>query len=337
MYVNPRVDVLVSVIVPAYNVERYISKCIDSILTQSYNNIELIVVNDGSSDNTANIIEECISGDERASVLHIKNGGVSNARNVGITASSGKYIVFVDGDDYIASDCIEYMLTIVGFGEGDFGLSKCCYVKKSEQQTQQELKESLSSEEAIALLLSPEVVVGCWNKIYKRDLLIDNELWFSKSLFYGEGLTFIIEVADKANNIFLGNRKVYHYRKNNEDSATTKFDIEKIYNGEKALLAIENKLDTNSKLVGTMFKYHLSLYRLAALVKLRSNGLRNEYQSSYNFWLKYVRGNAFTFVLFNKLSLYRKLLLIGGAVSPWLVMKLDEVRRNNIIKNSVND
>jgi len=195
----------------------------------------------------------------------------------------------------------------------------------------------LNPEDATALLLSPDVVVGCWNKIFKRSLIVDNNIWFSNSLFYGEGLTFITTVAQICESVGVGNRKVYYYRRNNEASATTKFDINKVYNGEKALMNIKNQLTINTPKINKMFNYHLCLYRLGAVVKIKANNVKKEYLKDYKRWLSFIRRNSYKFLFFGEISIYRKLLLIGGSMSPWLMMKLDAIRRRQIFENSIDD
>ena len=328
---------LVSIIIPAYNVEKYIEKCISSILGQTHTNIEVIVVDDGSTDRTGQIIDNISVHDSRIRVLHKKNAGVSAARNSGIEMSTGEYLVFVDGDDYIANDYVKYMLNLISDTKSDFCLSKCCYTKKGEMQTEKEYVQKLNSEDATTLLLSPEVIVGCWNKIFKRSLIVNNNIWFSTSLFYGEGLTLITVVAQISESVGVGNRKVYYYRRNNENSATTKFDISKVHNGERALKNITKHLIINTPKINKMLNYHLCLYRLGAVVKIKSNRVEKEYLEDYKNWLSYIRHNFYKFILFEELSTYRKLLLIGGAISPWVMMKLDTVRRRRIFVNSIDD
>ena len=103
---------LVSVIIPVYNVERYLKKCIDSILNQTYKNLEIILVDDGSTDCSSKICDEYAKNDTRILVIHKANGGQSEARNIGISESKGEYIFFVDSDDYIEYNAIETMLEI---------------------------------------------------------------------------------------------------------------------------------------------------------------------------------------------------------------------------------
>ena len=98
---------LISVIVPIYNVEKYLERCLDSIIKQTYKNLDIILVDDGSIDNSTKICDEYVKKDSRIKVIHKENGGLSDARNVGIDNSDGKYICFIDSDDYIELDMIE--------------------------------------------------------------------------------------------------------------------------------------------------------------------------------------------------------------------------------------
>lgn len=334
---NETSRLLVSIIIPAYNVEKYIEKCLKSILEQTYKNIEVIVVDDGSTDKTAQLIDSISKQDDRIQVIHKENSGVSAARNSGIEISTGDYLVFVDGDDYLAEDYVEYMLSLVEKTGSDFCLSKCCYTRKDEKQTENYYIEKLDPEEATALLLSPAVIVGCWNKIFKRSLIIKNKLRFSTTLFYGEGLSFITTVSQISNSVGVGNRKVYYYRRNNEASATTKFDINKIYNGEIALEKIRKNLIIDSDKINTMHKLHMCVFSLGALVKIKANGLEKEYLKDYKRWKLYIRHNVWKFTFNRDISIYRKLLLLGGCISPWIMMKLDSTRRKHISANSVED
>ncbi len=104
---------LISVVIPAYNVGKYIDKCIDTVLTQTYSNIEIILVDDGATDDTAEICDNYAKKDNRVKVIHKKNGGLSDARNAGIDAAKGKYITFIDSDDYIADDYVEFLYKLL--------------------------------------------------------------------------------------------------------------------------------------------------------------------------------------------------------------------------------
>ena len=104
---------LISVIVPVYNVEKYLDNCVQSILRQSYTNLEIILIDDGSTDKSSQLCDEYSQKDKRIKVIHKKNGGQSDARNVGITVATGKYIAFVDSDDYIDEQFLDCLLSTI--------------------------------------------------------------------------------------------------------------------------------------------------------------------------------------------------------------------------------
>lgn len=325
---------LISVIVPAFNVEMYIEKCIKSIQNQTYKNIEIVIIDDGSDDSTSYILDELAMLDSRISVFHNSNAGVSAARNFGIKHANGYYLVFVDGDDYLSNDYLEYMLYLMTETNSDFCLSKKCYISNNEAQVLNDKIECINSNEGIALLLSPEVTVGCWNKMYKKSLIEDNKLEFSTNLFYGEGLSFITQVAMKSQRIGVGSKKVYYYRRNNDSSATTLFNIKKLINGEKALLLINSSLP-NSKKINIMFTLHYTLFSLGALVRINKNKVRKKYRKEYAHWKKVILKNLWTILLSRDISLYRKFLILGGCICPKVITVLDSIRIKKIQKNSV--
>ncbi|MGX7075326.1 glycosyltransferase family 2 protein [Globicatella sanguinis] len=326
---------IISFIVPAYNCDKYIEKCVTSILKQTINEIEIIIINDGSSDKTKHIIDELAKQDFRVRPIHKKNEGVSIARNIGIQEANGKYVVFVDADDYISGDYAEYMLNLIRKNNGEFAFTTKCYVADGEDQTNNDVIRVISSEEATALLLSPSVIVGCWNKIYSLKFIRQNNLQFSTDLFYGEGLSFIITMSQMAKKIVIGNKKVYYYRRNNEMSATTRFDIEKLRNGERALIKIKNDISKKSETIDAMWRLHISLFSLGAITRMETNNVKRLYEKDYIHWRNIVKNNLLFLLSRRDISLYRKILLLLGYISPKLVGKLDVLRRRKIASNSV--
>lgn len=327
--------VTVSVVVPAYNVAPYIRKCVTSIVNQTYSELEILVVDDGSNDDTSAILHELSCQYDQVKVIHQENRGVSAARNRGMDDASGIFIMFVDGDDYIAPDCVEYMLSLILRTNGDFCFSRCCFNKEGEHQTESMTMQSLSAEQVIAELLSPDVFVGCWNKLYRREFLEKNGIRFCEELFYGEGLFFIIACAQQANRVGVGNRKVYYYRRNNVNSATAKFDIGKIYNGEKSLRRIEQQIDMGNAKIRNMYLLHICTFYLGALVRLQTYRLVNAYPEDYRNWLRYIREHVPMLICSGEVRLYRALMLMTGCISPGIVAKLDVIRRKNIENSSV--
>lgn len=328
-------EVAVSVVVPAYNVENYIEQCALSVLNQSYPCCELIIIDDGSTDGTPQILDKLADRNDCIRVIHKENAGVSAARNTGIDMANGEYIVFVDGDDYLAPDFIEYMVGMAKKTGSEFCLSQNCFTHKNECKTEKEELDVLNPADATALLLSPIVIVGCWNKMFSRQLLINEQIRFATDLFYGEGLHFITTVAQRANCVAVGNQKVYYYRRNNALSATTKFRIESVYNGEKSIDRIENELTVSGDNVRDMLLLHRAMYNIGAITKLLNNNVKEQYLSDYKRWLKFNRANITRILSSKIISMYRKFLLLGGCASPSLMARLDVWRRKKIAADSV--
>ena len=330
-------DQKVSVIIPVYNVEAYIEKCIMSIINQSYQNIEIIIVNDGSTDHSYDVVKKIKeeTKEERILILEQPNSGVSIARNKGLEIATGEYIIFVDADDFLANDCIEYMLSLINYDNGDFAFSIENFKKKNEKQTEKLLTKNISSNEAIFLLLGLKVTVGCWNKIYSRKMLIDNKIKFLPDLFYGEGLSFIIRVSKIAKKITIGNKKVYYYRKNNNTSATTKYNNIKYHNGEKALHLIGESIDLSDNMIKSSYSIHLCTFYLGAIVKIIENHKRKEHKEDYKKWKMKMKKHFRDVYQSKYVSMYRKLMIFGGIYFPYIVAILDKRRNKKIFSSSV--
>lgn len=167
---------LVSVIVPIYNVEQYLERCIKSIQNQTYKNIEIILVDDGSPDNCGEICERYAVGDKRIKVVHKKNGGLSSARNAGIAVARGEYYLFIDSDDCIAVNMVERMYSVCKHNDTDIVI--CGYQRFSEDEeiasidtSKKEKLTILDKDEAMSRIYSHGVkYVVAWNKMYRKTL-----------------------------------------------------------------------------------------------------------------------------------------------------------------------
>lgn len=160
----------ISVIVPVYNVEPYIRQCVDSIINQTYKNLEIILVDDGSPDNCGKICDEYATKDSRIKVLHIENGGPAIARNAGLDIATGKYIGYIDSDDYIEPDMYETLHNAMI--KTDAGLVICNWFEGTEnnwvKNTVYPEKEIITSNEAFEIFYSSMYV---WNKLYRKDVV----------------------------------------------------------------------------------------------------------------------------------------------------------------------
>ena len=150
-------------------------------------------------------------------------------------------------------------------------------------------------------------------------------------------MNFIITVAQGAGKIAVGNRKVYYYRRNNASSATTQFNVESIFNGEKALDIIERNLAFEDNYVKDMMLLHRCMYNVGAVVKIVNNGKKKEYGKDYVRWTCFNRKNIAKIIKSKYVPIYRKLLLTAGCISPEILAKFDIVRRKRIYRNSIGD
>lgn len=323
---------LVSIIVPVYNVEKYVKKCITSLINQTYKNLEIIVINDGTKDNSIEIVRKI--KDKRIVIIEQKNGGVSSARNNGLDHAKGDYIAFVDSDDYVANDYIEYLVNLID-NNSDFAYTKNMFMSKYDKQITEDNIETVDGMTSAGIILSPDVVVGSCNKIYRRKIIEDNNLRFKTDLFYGEGLNFIIRMSLLSKNVTVGNRKILYYRKDNLSSATTKYNIDKIINGEKSLHIIRDMLDFKNDYVKAMYVLHLSMFYCGAIANILETKDKKKYLNYYMSWKEYLKSNK-TFVLKSKyISKYRKMIIVGTLYFPHIISKMNTIRNRRKIKNSV--
>lgn len=244
-------QVMVSLIVPVYNSAKYIERCLNSCANQAYEGVEVIAIDDGSTDDSLAVMERVARKMNGIRVFHTKNYGVSHARNFGIKKAKGKYICFVDADDHLKKDFVANMVPVAETENVDF----CIAVKN--QPTK--IIDRIAAER---LLLGQKLDVGCWNKMYRKDLIA--KIQFDERLFYGEGLRFIMDAAKKASRIAIVNANSYCYNRGNATSATTKADLSKMKNGEKALLKIRKDLSLDKKLE-RIWRVHYCLFCMNAM------------------------------------------------------------------------
>lgn len=218
---NPKV----SIIVPAYNTEKYINKCLTSLINQTYKNIEIIVVNDGSTDNTNEIVENFAYSDDRIKLFNIENSGVSNARNFAIKNSTGNYIAFVDSDDYISSNYIEIMLSCAL--ENNLDLVCCNFQKISENKTQKKYKikkvktKIYNKTEYLKEIFTGNLLTFALttSKIYKKELM--NE--FIGNIVHGEDILYNYYYLQKIDKAGYLNLKLYTYVTRKNSAVNSRF------------------------------------------------------------------------------------------------------------------
>lgn len=209
--VSNKMNDLISIIIPVYNVEKYVEKCVNSALKQTYQNLEIILIDDGSTDNSGKICEKLSSNDNRIKVFHKKNGGLSDARNYGIERATGNYIMFIDSDDWIENDTVELSLAKAIKDKADiviFGISKD-YDNGKKKVRIPTVSGIYNSEESIALLNSFKCFdVSACNKFYNIKLFGNIRFPVGKLC---EDFYTIYLLFSKANKITVLNEAKYHY------------------------------------------------------------------------------------------------------------------------------
>lgn len=217
----------VSVIVPIYNCEKYISKCLESILKQSYINIEIIIINDGSTDESEKIINKYKDKDDRILYYNQENRGPSATRNVGIEISKGCYIVFVDSDDTLEENYIESLITTAINLECD--IATCGYKDVSKygliQLNDFWNGKSLVEKNEFITNIFKGLGGTLWGKIFKRDIIIKQNIRMSPDIFLCEDMVFVLEYTMHCNKYGSIKESLYNYNRLNENSISTKVNI----------------------------------------------------------------------------------------------------------------
>lgn len=224
----------VFIIVPIYNVEKFIRKTIESLINQTYNNIEIILVDDGSPDDSPRICDDYSKKDTRIKVIHKENGGVSSARNSGMKASCGDYIMFVDGDDYVEPDYVDYFINLIKKTQTQIAISYFVFNIFDKTQIKRDSVGIIPSEEAMEQIYLERINVAVWNKIYSKEVIAEYNILFNEDIWYGEGMLFNIEFLQFVEKVGVGNKKVYNQVYNTE-SAMRKFNLKSNYCGLKSL------------------------------------------------------------------------------------------------------
>lgn len=230
---------MISVIVPVYNVEKYLSRCIDSIINQTYLDIEVLLIDDGSTDSSGKICDEYAKKDNRIRVFHLENGGVSLARNYGIDKSNGDFICFVDSDDWLEKNALEEMLSFIkeqGVELGifsfrsEFGKTHKDYFIDELSCTPKELFQNANNLKSFnGLVCSP-----C-NKLYKSKIIKDNNLSFNNKIKFGEDFIFNSYYLRYCKNLASKNLAYYHYDNTIESSG-----VKKVYeNYDEYIIAMQ--------------------------------------------------------------------------------------------------
>lgn len=282
----------ISIIVPVYNVEKYLNECLNSIIKQTYKNLEIMLIDDGSSDRSGTICDDYAALDSRISVIHQKNGGVAAARNAGLNKSTGEFIGFVDSDDYISGDFIQKMVSAIRRYECDIVICGCLLIDESGIPQ----KKKVIPEDAPLVLNGHEVFEeiilklnnAVWNKLYRKQCI--GETRFPDGTIHGEDFIFNLQCASKARKTVVISNTHYFYRMRQNSITHSKFSEKRLYEISVKDYVYKYVI-INSPEYSTVAKKHCFKARTSVYRSLTAWGKKIDYQDQYDKCYEYMVQN----------------------------------------------
>lgn len=313
----------ISVVVPAYNIEKYLERCIESILCQSHRELEIIIVDDGSSDGTPQIVDGLCKRDERVAVIHKENGGVTSARFAGMKAATGDWIGFIDGDDVIEPDMYERLLSNADKYGADISHcgyqmifpSRVDYYYNTGKLVVQDKKRGLKD-----LLESAFVEPGLCNKLFRanivRDFLKSGEM--DMSIKINEDLLMNFYLFSRAEKSVFEDVCPYHYMVQGQSAAVGAPNEHKLYDVLKVTEILTEKTRGSEELQGILARKYLRQQISAASMRIwneKDRPLVEPYRKKAAKWL---RSNIFGILFGKRYGIKMKLMALCTAISPSL-------------------
>ncbi len=321
----------ISVVVPVYNCEKYLRKCINSILSQTFSDLELILVNDGSTDKSPEICDEFKLNDKRVKVIHQENKGVSGARNAGLDIAKGNYVGFVDSDDYLSDDMYEFLYNNLKKAKADVSICGIinCFLKndgKEERKKQTNFEGSgiLTGEEALSESLKSTVFsVNPVNKLFDIHLF-DNERFPENKT--SEDAFLIPVILSKAKKVVYDSNIKYYYVRHENSITTSEFSVKDMF----VIEAYSNHLDWIVKkypklIKAAEFRYIWSYIYVLDKMIISEKKVKSE---EYNKILNFVKKNILKIIFNPYFSLKRKIavaiLFLNQSIYKKMVLKLSK-------------
>lgn len=310
-------ETLVSIIIPIYKVEKYINKCVDSVINQTYKNLEIILVDDGSPDECPQICDAYAKKDDRITVIHKLNGGLSSARNAGLDVCKGEYICFVDSDDYVSSSYIEKMYEAIVKYKADMVI---CGVELVDENynilvnNDYSLKpELISKNEVVDRLFEPKNVpyVVAWNKMYSRKIW-DNLRYPLGKIHEDEFVAYDI-LKNSSNGIYLLDDKLYFYMQRQSSIMGSLQTNEKLLDAVDAMKYRVNRVVDErtyySLAIKQLMNMYIVVYKRIYKNKEINQRLYNDFLCQYKKYKKLLKGKIkLKMLLFKYIRFIYKLL-----------------------------
>lgn len=234
----------VSIIVAAYNIENYIERCLQSIINQTLRNIEIIVVNDGSTDNTLDIIKKISRIDKRITIVNQQNKGLIETRKIGLRKARGEYVLFIDGDDWLELNTLELLYDNATVNKSDIVIYNAFLSYDDMKQKYNNVSDNLDKDDNIKNLLLSKILPNIWSKFIKLEFIKSNNVVFPSNISFGEDLATVLSLFIHNPQISILDEYLYHYYQRN--NSITKNKNDKVLEVDRALTFIEDKLRENN-------------------------------------------------------------------------------------------
>lgn len=301
---------LISIVIPVFNGENSLSYPLNSLLNQTYENFEVIIIDDGSRDNTSEIVKKYCYDDKRFKYYYQENAGVSVARNKGIELSNGEFICFLDSDDYFENTYLEKMYDKITKTSSDI-----CYCGYNIVSPKSKVikKTKFKSGNILEKVILGKINVATTGWMVKKDFLLENNIKFLKGVSWGEDVEFFCEALSRTNKVCYVDEYLTNYRVGFEENRLSSFSIDKIDKDFQSIMRItkNNKINRDNKINNALLDYRLQALIVYRLVKSYNMKIDNKILLSYydkykKFILKPTFNNGLRSI---KLNLYKIKLL----------------------------
>ena len=300
---------LITIIINVYNGEKYIDKCLNCVTNQTYKNLEILIINDGSSDNTLEIIKK--NKDKRIRLITTKNQGLSLSRNTGIENAKGKYLFFIDVDDYMEKDTIEYLYELIKKYKTKISTCETNIIYNEDNYTKKETKEDTHIETSLDMvkkvLLSTNRHGAIWNKLIRKELF-DNLLFEDRII---NDMALVYKLFLKVDEVAYSNQKKYYYLKNNS-SITSKRNIDRAIDSYKVAIERYNYIE---EMYPNMLENKIAVLLTIVDVYNHNNETTDKYIKDNNI-NKIFKKNYSIKVLRSKLNKKQKIKILLYRISP---------------------
>ena len=301
-----------SIIIPVYKVEKYLKQCIDSILAQTYEDFELILIDDGSPDNCPEICDEYALKDARIKAIHQKNSGAIAARKEGLKHASGEYICFVDSDDYIDKHYLETFASIIQTYNTDVSIIDCMRFNDSAETLLQnyadeglyvgeklnDIKKELIYSSKMKNMNLGVITFAHWNKCYKKDLIKKHFNDLPEDIILGEDMAITMPLIFNSESIYISKYVGYYYR-DNPTSLVNSFRKDDFKNGKLLIKYLDEKMPSHYKQISFYLAYRTKNYLIASARAINSlkefkNTIKENYSKNEHLRIKSINKCALT-------------------------------------------